>query len=97
MKKEYLRSFSLVLINVITLYILMMAWGKKMDPHNIPMWGALTVIGALLQTIMILLFYKYVDKKSFHTLRLKMNKKDLLFSTLICVKSKRNRAESAPS
>ncbi|WP_423799866.1 CPBP family intramembrane glutamic endopeptidase [Neobacillus sp. SAB-20_R2A] len=82
MKKNYIRSLSIVLINVLTLFALMVFWGKRMDPLNIVQWGTLTVIGAVLQTVSILLFYKYVDKKSFSTLRLKLNRKDVLFSIL---------------
>lgn len=82
MKNKYIRSLSMILINVITLFLLILVWGKKMETQNILQWGTLTVIGALFQTLTILLFYKYVDKRSFRTLRLKMNRKDLLFSIL---------------
>lgn len=57
MKKNYIRSLAIVLMNVLTLFILMMVWGKKMDPQNIWQWGTLTIIGALIQTFTILLFY----------------------------------------
>lgn len=83
MIKNYIRSISIVLIIVVMTFFLMILWGKKLeDPFNILQWGPVVIIGSMIQTVTILLFYKYIDKKSFRTLRIKMNKKDMLFSIL---------------
>ncbi|WP_042461273.1 CPBP family intramembrane glutamic endopeptidase [Neobacillus dielmonensis] len=82
MKKNLLRSLAIILINVLTVFLLFFLWGEKMQTASLKDWGILASIGAILQTVTILLFYKFVDKKTFNSLHVKMNKKDLLFSVI---------------
>ncbi|WP_075980720.1 CPBP family intramembrane glutamic endopeptidase [Bacillus massilinigeriensis] len=80
MKKNYIRSLAIILINSLTIILLMIFLGRKMESATLMEWGILASLGAILQTVSILLFYKFVDKKPLDTLDLKMNKRDLLFS-----------------
>ena len=74
------------MINVLSIILLkVLGFWDLMNGGNLYVWGAILGIGAIIQTLIILLFYRIADKKRISTLGFRFNKGDLGFSVMSIV------------